>query len=118
MAFILVVEDNPDSGLLAEKILTHYGHEVKLAQSGQTGIEAYSSKKPDLIFLDITLPDMTGQEVAKQINADVPVIALTAHPASQLKEEVLKNGFQDFLEKPFHPNELIGMVKKHIPGGA
>jgi len=101
---IVLVEDNPDNRLLFRTLLQDL-YEVAEYESGVSAWESLRQEKPDLVLLDISLPDMDGLEVARRIRADaslkgLPVIALTAHAMSGDRERFLDAGFDDYITKP------------------
>ncbi len=104
MKKIVLVEDNPDNRLLFRTLLQDL-YEVAEYESGVSAWESLRQEKPDLVLLDISLPDMDGLEVARRIRADaslkgLPVIALTAHAMSGDRERFLDAGFDDYITKP------------------
>lgn len=120
MRKIAVVEDNPDNRLLVQVLLQpHY--EVVEYDSGSAALEGLPQQKPDLILLDISLPEMDGTEVLRRIRADVnlrglPVIALTAHAMAGDREKYLKAGFDDYVTKPIvDEHVLLDAIKRSLP---
>ena len=108
---ILVVEDVEDSRFILATTLRSIGYEPIEAETGTQGVEKAVTEKPHLILMDLGLPGMSGIDAAKAlkknlITAHIPIIAHTAWTPSQCKEEVLKAGMVDYLEKPA-PRELI-----------
>lgn len=111
MKSIAVVEDNPDNRLLLSAILED-SYAIDEYESGTTALEGIRRRQPDLILLDISLPDMDGIEVLRAIRADaafgrIPVIALTAHALSGDREKFLGAGFNDYLTKPITDEKLL-----------
>ena len=101
---LAVVEDNADNRLLLQAIL---GDEFDLVEydNGTDALAGFASARPDLVLLDISLPDMDGTEILKRIRADaslrdLPVIALTAHAMTGDREKFLASGFNDYITKP------------------
>lgn len=116
---ILIVEDNEDNSLLAEKILKYYGFKTAIAPHGNAALQYCETHQPDLILMDLSLPDIDGIEVVrllrkKQQYQHVPIIALTAHAMHGIQETTQEAGFHDFLAKPFLPNDLLNMIRKHL----
>ncbi len=116
---VLIVEDNEDNSLLAEKILTYYGFKTVVMPHGQAALQYCETHKPDLILMDLSLPDIDGMEVTrllrkKQQYQQVPIIALTAHAMRGIQETTQEAGLNDFLTKPFLPNDLITIVRKYL----
>lgn len=116
---VLIVEDNEDNSQLAEKILNYYGFKTMIASHGQAAIDYCETHQPNLILMDLSLPDMDGMEVTREIRKkpnfqDIPIIALTAHAMKGIQETTKEAGLNDFLTKPFLPNDLITIVKKYL----
>ncbi len=117
MARILIVDDEPHIIKLVVFTLERRGHEVLSAQDGPTGIELAKSNKPDLIFLDVMMPLMTGLEVLDELKADpqtqsVPVVMLSAKSQVYEQEEGLRRGALRYITKPFAPSDLDDVVSK------
>jgi DNA-binding response OmpR family regulator len=110
---ILVVDDEPKIARLARDYLEKYGYRVLTAGDGQSALTTARREKPDLIVLDLMLPNIDGREVCKILRreSDVPIIMLTA-----LAEEVdqitgLEIGADDYITKPFSPRALVARVR-------
>lgn len=113
---ILVVDDEPDILNLLEYNLKRAGFQAILAKDGPEAIEAAKAHRPDLVLLDIMLPDMEGTEVlrrlkALEVTASIPVIMLTAKGEEVDKIVGFELGAEDYITKPFSPRELILRVK-------
>jgi len=111
MKKIAVVEDNPDNRLLVRVILEPL-YEVAEYENGATALEGLQQQKPDLVLLDVSLPEMDGTEVLRRIRADarlqdLPVIALTAHAMTGDREKFLAAGFDDYVTKPILDETLL-----------
>jgi two-component system, cell cycle response regulator DivK len=116
-ARILCVEDNPQNMRLVRKILKHQGFEVIEAVDGLTGVDLAHKEKPDLILMDINLPDIDGLEATSRIKANpdlqtIPVVALTANAMYGDEERVLAAGCDGYISKPVSRAKLIGTVKQ------
>lgn len=117
---IVVVEDNPDNRLLVRVIL-EADYEIAEFESGFAALEGLEGKNPDLVLLDISLPEMDGTEVLQRIRAnpvtkELPVIALTAHAMTGDRERYLEAGFDDYVTKPIVDETiLIGAIRKLLP---
>ncbi len=113
---ILCIEDEPEMIDLIRLILTRRGFEVKGANGGKEGLEFIRKDKPDLILLDLMMPDMDGWEVYQQMKADektrdIPVIVVTAKAQSIDKVLGLHIAkVDDYIAKPFSPQELLTSV--------
>ena len=113
---ILVVDDEPDLLRVATFRLKKAGYEVFFAVDGQQALDSTKEYKPDLILLDLLLPDISGEEVCKRIKADVeleriPVIIFTAI-TDKIDEKSKSCGADDYLIKPFAIEELLGKIKR------
>jgi CheY-like chemotaxis protein len=111
MVRVLVVEDNKDNLMLITDLLTMLRYEVITALNGLEGVEKATSELPNLILMDLSLPQMDGWEAAKvikenSISAHIPIIALTAHAMMGDREKALEAGCDDYLSKPINIVEL------------
>src|SRR5687768_4633597 len=115
---ICIIEDEPAMIELVSLILRNRGYDVVGALGGQEGLELISGTKPDLVLLDLMMPDMSGWDVYQQMKADdamksIPVIIVTAKAQSIDKVLGLHIAkVQDYITKPFSPNELVESVRK------
>jgi two-component system, sensor histidine kinase and response regulator len=112
---ILAVDDTPDNLALIETILEDEGYEIILAASGATALALVEQSPPDLILLDIMMPDMDGYEVTCRIRQNptlpyIPILLLTAHHASDVVAG-LESGADDFVRKPVDVDELAARVR-------
>jgi two-component system KDP operon response regulator KdpE len=110
---ILVVDDEPNIlGTLAP-LLRSGGYEVQTAMSGRSAIEAVDREKPDLVVLDLGLPDMDGVEVCRAIREGltIPIVVLSARGAESDKVRALDAGADDYVTKPFGTEELVARVR-------
>ena len=108
---IAVVEDNPDNRLLVQALLEDL-YEISEYETGADALEGLSGDLPDLILLDISLPEMDGTQVLRWIREQeelkaIPVIALTAHAMAGDREKFLSQGFDDYLTKPIIDETLL-----------
>lgn len=115
---ILVVDDNKVNLVFARQSL-HGNYNLTLVTSGSQALEFLSKKLPDLILLDILMPDMNGIETLKKIRENenlknIPIIFLTANDDFSIHEECLKLGAADFITKPFNPPEMIEAIEKAL----
>ncbi len=117
---ILCIEDEPEMIVLIRLILGRRGFEVTGATGGKAGLEAVRAERPDLVLLDLMMPDMDGWEVYQQMKADeatrhIPVIVVTAKAQSIDKVLGLHIAkVDDYIAKPFSPQELLNSVEKVI----
>lgn len=112
-AKILIIDDEKSIRKLLDINLTIQGFTVCLAKTGKEGLLLFNSFRPDIVILDLHLPDINGHEVLVQIKqrASVPVIILTVKNADSDKVALLDAGADDYLTKPFSPDELAARVR-------
>ena len=110
---ILVIEDDTSSARWVEIYLKRAGYSVVLAHDGITGLDMARKVNPALILLDLMLPGMDGREICRILRreSDVPIIMLTARGAKSDKLDGLDGGADDYIVKPFDPDELIVRIK-------
>lgn len=113
---ILVVEDEPGLAESVRYSLESDGFDVLVAESGVAGLESARVNHPDLVLLDLMLPEMSGLDVCRQIRrvSDVPIIMLTAKDAESDKVAGLELGADDYVTKPFSMRELVARVRAHL----
>ncbi len=126
MARILVIEDEPDLGGLLEYNLKADGHEAEVVRSGAAGVARVKAFKPDLVLLDLMLPDIAGSEVARLIREGesrrLPIIMVTARGEEGDRVKGLELGADDYVTKPFSVKELLlrirAVLRRHEAGPA
>ena len=113
MTRILVIDDEPQIRKFLRISLSANGYDVLEAENGWQGIETAAKEKPDLVILDLGLPDLDGQEVITAIrkNSDVPIIVLSVRAQEMDKVEALDRGADDYVPKPFGIGELMARVR-------
>jgi DNA-binding response OmpR family regulator len=116
MAKIVIAEDEPDIRELIAFTLRFAGYEVITGSNGEEGYLLAKKEHPDLVMLDVRMPKLTGYEACKRIKsepelADVPVIFLSAKGQESEKEQGLAAGAEEYLLKPFAPDQLVERVK-------
>jgi DNA-binding response OmpR family regulator len=113
MKTILVVDDEPKIAALARDYLEHAGFAVVTAADGRAALEAVGRTRPDLVVLDLGLPEVDGLDVTRAIRRDssLPIVMLTARDDEIDKLLGLELGADDYLTKPFSPRELVARVK-------
>ena len=120
MKRIAVVEDNPDNRLLVRVILEPL-YQVTEYENGFAALDGLPREKPDLVLLDVSLPEMDGTEVLYRLRADpglreLPVIALTAHAMAGDREKYLAAGFDDYVSKPIIDERLLlEAIRRRLP---
>ena len=113
---ILYVEDNDDNVYMLKNRLTRAGFSVIIATDGAQGVAMAASEQPDLILMDLTLPNVDGEEATRRIKADpvtcaIPVIALTAHAMTNDRERALSAGCDDYDTKPVDLARLLDKMQ-------
>jgi two-component system response regulator RegX3 len=113
---ILIVEDEPGLAESVRYALESEGFEVSVATTGIHGLDVARRSGPDLVLLDLMLPEMSGLDVCRQIrsSSDVPIIMLTAKDSEADKVSGLELGADDYMTKPFSMRELIARVRAHL----
>jgi CheY-like chemotaxis protein len=116
---ILLVEDNNDFGELLAMLLNRFGYDVIQVGSGIAAINQASEKHPDLILMDIGLPEMTGDEITARLTAnpatrDIPVIIVTAFLEPVVTKRALDAGAAEILRKPFNLTRLRGILERYL----
>ena len=122
-ATILVVDDERKIRDLVRSYLEREGYSVLVADTGQRALETVERAHPDLLVLDLMLPDLTGEEIARNVrsHSDLPIIMLTAKAGEDDRVAGLRLGADDYLVKPFSPRELVARVDavlRRAGGGA
>ena len=113
---ILIVDDEYKIRKIIKAYIEKEGFEAITAEDGKEALEYYKNKNPDLIILDLMLPELSGEEVCKKIrhDSDIPIIMLTAKGQENDKIEGLDIGADDYVVKPFSPKELMARVRAII----
>jgi len=120
-ARILVVEDDPGIQRALKTNLTRHGFDVETADTGAQALDRYSRYHPDLVLLDLGLPDIDGTDVIREVRAQsgTPIVVLSVRGAERDKVEALDLGADDYLTKPFGVEELLARVRvalRHAAG--
>ena len=113
---VLYVEDSAMSARLMQRIFTQVRQELYIAISGWDGFRMALSLLPDLIFMDVCLPDMSGLDVVRGLREqglDVPIIALTACAFSRDRELCLEAGCDAYISKPYHVDTIFSLVQNY-----
>lgn len=118
---ILVVDDAAFMRMMIRDILSKEGYEIHEAVNGRDAVEKYDEVQPDLVTMDITMPEMSGLEALKQIrdhDSGARVLMVSAMGQQKMIVEALESGALDFLVKPFQPTKVLETVKKCLQGSA
>jgi DNA-binding response OmpR family regulator len=115
-ARILVVDDEADIRGLLRELLERAGYEVVEGATGREGLRALYASAPDLVLLDVSMPEMDGWQALERIRdvSDLPVVMLTARTAELEKVRGLKAGADDYITKPFGRQELLARIEAHL----
>jgi two-component system, cell cycle response regulator DivK len=116
---VLVIEDYDDNRRIIREVLTSAGFEVVEAVTGEEGVASALQCQPDLILMDIQLPELDGYEATRRIKAHaelakVPIIAVTSYALSGDDERARAAGCAAYVTKPFSPRQLLATVKQHL----
>jgi DNA-binding response OmpR family regulator len=111
-ARILIVEDDPDVAAFEKLMLSRAGYDARIAETGKEGLELVREYRPDVVLLDIGLPDMSGLDVCTTIaeTADSYILMVSGHSSEDVKLTGLGLGADDYITKPFSGNELIARI--------
>jgi two-component system, cell cycle response regulator DivK len=120
---VLIVEDNEKNMKLFRDVLSAKGYATLEARSGEEAVELALAHAPELVLMDIRLPDVDGVEALRRLRSDertssIPVLALTAQAMSGDRERFLAAGFDGYVPKPVDITELVGMVREHCERNA
>lgn len=110
---VLLIEDDADIALGVRTVLNRNGYEVRAAVEGRDGLRLFHSERPDIVVLDVGLPEMDGWTVLERIRelSEVPVLMLTSHGRESDKVRGLRSGADDYLTKPFGTAEFVARVQ-------
>jgi len=116
---VLLVEDNEDNRIIYSTVLRHLGYKVVEAEDGAQAIALARSVTPDLILMDISIPEVDGWEATRIIRADpatsaIPIIALTAHALADDRERATEVGFNAYLAKPIEPRAVVAEIRRWL----
>ncbi|WP_053005776.1 ATP-binding protein [Kiloniella spongiae] len=115
---ILVAEDNPVNAMIARAFLEKFGHKVRIAENGKLAIDEIKNSIPDMIFMDIHMPEMNGLEATKLIRqldfgSDTPIVGLTAEAFTERHSQFIEMGMDAVLSKPFSEQELRSAINQY-----
>lgn len=116
---VLIVEDTPESLVLLSELMQSVGYSVRQAQDGEMALLSVQNRIPDLILLDVRMPNMDGFEVCKRLKSDpitsnIPIIFLSALQESEDRLLGLRLGAVDYISKPYEPQEVLLRVRTHL----
>ena len=116
---VLVVEDNKHLRAILASLVQLLGYEVLVAATGKEAIEKAASEKPGLILMDLDLPDIAGQDVARKIREDpvlrkIPILGCSAFSVGDERQRALDAGMLEYLQKPIPTEQLRRSIERHI----
>jgi two-component system cell cycle response regulator DivK len=122
MSTILIVEDNEKNMKLVRDILQHRGHQTIEAVTGTDGVRLARERHPDLVLMDIQLPDIDGIEALRRIRGDasldiVPVVAVSASVMPDEQQKIVRSGFDAFITKPITLKPFVETVDRFLKQG-
>lgn len=117
---ILVVEDQDDTRRILRDLLTNAGYEIVEAVTGEEGVAMAATHRPDLILMDIQLPELDGYEATRRIKADpalrsIPIIAVTSYALSGDDVKAYEAGCAGYITKPFSPRHVLAKIREYLP---
>ena len=122
MATILIIEDNPANMKLACLLMRNAGHAVLTAQDAETGLTIARSERPDLVLMDIQLPDIDGITALRRIREDsaldaIPVLAVSASVMPDEQQKIVTSGFDAYITKPIVLKPFLETVQRFLTDG-
>ena len=120
-----MAEDNKTNQLVFKSMLKSLDLDLTMVANGRLAVEAYKAEPPDLMFTDISMPEMDGTTAAAEIRSfeqtaglpSVPIVAMTAHAMAEDKERILASGINDYLTKPLKKQDLLDRIRQNCPDG-
>ncbi|NDJ52037.1 MAG: response regulator [Chloroflexi bacterium] len=117
--FVMIVDDEPDNLEVLADVFAFHGAEVITARDGQEGLRQLENRQPDLILLDLSMPNMDGWEMHRRIRDDerlkeIPIIAVTAHAMVGDYERVISAGFDGYITKPINIRNILQDIRQTI----
>jgi two-component system cell cycle response regulator DivK len=122
MSTILIVEDNEKNMKLVRDILRHHGHATLEAVNGEDGVRLATEQRPDLVLMDIQLPDIDGIMALGRIRTDtsldaMPVLAISASVMPDEQQKIVASGFDAFITKPINLKAFLDTVRRYLEQG-
>jgi two-component system cell cycle response regulator DivK len=120
-AKILLAEDNASNRYLATYLLRNAGYTVITALNGHEALRLALAEHPDLVLMDIQMPEMDGYETARRMRADpqlaaIPIVAVTSYAMTSDRAKALEMGFVGYIEKPIQPLNFAAQISQYLPG--
>ena len=122
MARILVVDDSPSQLLGMKRIVEKLGHEVLTADDGVLGVELCKAEKPDLVLMDVVMPNLNGFQATRALTREeatqhIPIVLVTTKDQETDRVWGMRQGAKAYLTKPFNENQLIEVINSLLAGG-
>jgi twitching motility two-component system response regulator PilH len=122
MARVLIVDDSPSQLLVLKRIVENLGHEVISAEDGQQGVEMAKKHIPDLILMDVVMPNLNGFQATRTISREkttshIPVILVTTKDQETDRVWGLRQGAKGYITKPVNEAQLVKAIRDHLPAG-
>ena len=122
MARILIVDDSPSQLMGMKRIVEKLGHEALTAEDGAAGVEAAKANKPDLILMDVVMPNLNGFQATRAISKEattshIPIVLVTTKDQETDKVWGMRQGAKAYITKPFNENQLVEIINGLLSGG-
>ena len=122
MARILIVDDSPSQLMSIRRIVEKLGHDALTAEDGAAGVEAAKRELPDLILMDVVMPNLNGFQATRSISREattkhIPVILVTTKDQETDRVWGMRQGAKAYITKPFSESELAEVINQHLRGG-
>ncbi|MBW8367479.1 MAG: response regulator [Arenimonas sp.] len=122
MARILIVDDSPSQLMGMKRIVEKLGHEALTAEDGAAGFEAAKANKPDLILMDVVMPNLNGFQATRAISKDattshIPIVLVTTKDQETDKVWGMRQGAKAYITKPFNENQLVEVINGLLSAG-
>ena len=122
MARILIVDDSPSQLMGMKRIVEKLGHEALTAEDGAAGVEAAKANKPDLILMDVVMPNLNGFQATRAISKEattshIPIVLVTTKDQETDKVWGMRQGAKAYVTKPFNENQLVEVINGLLNGG-
>jgi signal transduction histidine kinase/CheY-like chemotaxis protein len=116
---VLIVEDDPESSTVLRKMLTHSGFQVRVAENGELGIEAFQQWRPHFIWMDMELSQLSGTQATRRIRqlnggTETKIAAITASGSASTRDGLMSAGFDDLTFKPFRQTDIFSCMARHL----
>jgi twitching motility two-component system response regulator PilH len=122
MARILIVDDSPSQLMGMKRIVEKLGHEALTAEDGAAGVDMAKAQKPDLILMDVVMPNLNGFQATRAISKEattshIPIVLVTTKDQETDKVWGMRQGAKAYITKPFNENQLVEVINGLLAGG-